>query len=1050
MTATGTDTVHDRVQRGLARLFVARPILAIVLNLLVVIAGFAALSAVDVREMPDVDQPVISVRTTYEGAAPAIVDQEVTQVLEDALHSLDGIASISAVSSTGSSRVTIDLADGTDIDVAANEAREIVSETVRSLPEDIDDPIVTKNDSDADPIIRLALLGDASIAEMTEFAEGVLYDRLSEIDGVAEVTVRGAQSNEFRIVATMPSLLARGLTFENLADMLESLRDDTPLGDVENTAQSITVRPASPVITTETIGQLPLDATTRIGDVALVQFVPEDADSAARVNGEISVAIEITRQSVGNTLTISREVNAALDEIRPAIPEGVDLIVTSDDGIYIAASITEVARSIGLATLIVVLVIFLFLRSPRGTLIPAVTIPIALIGTVAAIWLSGFSINTISLLALVLATGMVVDDAIVVTENIVRKRREGMGPLSAAVAGANEVFFAVVSTTATLAAVFVPISFLPGQAGGVFSEFGYVLAFSVTISSATALSLVPAMAALLDPGTPRAVGIQRPGHERSPLARSFDRAVDGAIRAPLVVLATAIGFAVIAAGSFTDLSSAITPDEDRGFFLIAARGANDATLAAMQDEVAEIDVRLSPYLETGEIAATQSLIGRGGTNNAFIVVRLADWAERERPQAALMAELGTVLSDIPGVTVSTRSPNSLNIRGGGRGLQFAVIGNDINEVTAAARTLVDVMSTDETFVNPQLSAEVVEAQMQVEVDADMAKLLDLDPAEVIETVGDMIGGREATSVFLDDTEVTLRIVPGGVPSIDDPTDLESIFVATDAGQFVPLSAAAALSTVVDPTSISREGGALAVTVQVNLGEGIELGEAVQTMQAIAAETLPSGTATTLLGEAAALNESESGMALVFGAAMLVVFLVLAAQFESFASAAVIMLTVPFGLAAAVMAIQLSGGSLNYYSQIGMVMLIGVMAKNGILIVEFANQLRAAGQDIDGAIRDAMRLRIRPVMMTMVSTVFGGLPLILSAGGGAEARIAVGWVIVGGLGFATLFTLFLTPVLYRHIAVVGAEPGLADRRLRSEVLGAGGGPVLADLPPVEET
>lgn len=1018
----------DQRKSGISTIFVARPILGIVVNLLIVIAGFAALMSVDVREMPDVDQPVLSVRTTYDGASPAIVDQEVTQVLEDALRSLDGIADMSATSSTGSSRITIDLSDGTDIDMAASEAREIVSNTIRSLPDAIEDPTVTKSDSNSDPIIRLALLGDASIAEMTAFAEGPLYDRLSEIDGVAEVTVRGAQNYDFRIVATMPSLLARGLTFDDLSEALETLRDDTPLGDVQNDLQSITVQPANPTVTAEAIAQLPVTATTRIGDIALVQYVTEDADSVARVNGETSVGIEITRQSVGNTLTISRAVSATLDEVRPALPEGAELIVTSDDGIYIAASITEVVRSIGLATLIVTLVIFLFLRSARATLIPAVTIPIALFGTVAAIWLTDFSINTISLLALVLATGMVVDDAIVVTENIVRKRQEGMGPLSAAVAGTNEVFFAVVSTTATLAAVFVPISFLPGQAGGVFSEFGYVLAFSVAISSATALTLTPVIAAFLDLGaTQKRLSDNRP----SRLGRGFSRVSDAAIKAPLVVLSVVAAFLVIAYGSFSTLPSAITPDEDRGFFLIAARGPTDATLPLMEEQAAKIEARLVPYLESGEVAAIQSLIGRGGTNNAFIIVRLADWAARERSQQEIMAELGGLLSDIPLVTVSTRSSNSLNIRGGGRGLQFAVTGADVDDITAAAGTLVTAMSGDDTFVNPQLSAETVEAQMQVAVDADMASLLGLTPQDVIATVGDMIGGVEATSVFLDDTETTLRIVAGGGPPIDDPTDLEAIFVATDDGAFVPLSAAATLSTVVDPTSIAREGGALAVTVQTNLADGIDLGEAVDRMQVIAQETLPAGTAITLLGEAASLVESESGMVLVFATAMLVVLLVLAAQFESFASAAVIMLTVPCGLAAAVVAIQLSGGSLNYYSQIGMVMLIGVMAKNGILIVEFANQLRAAGQQIDSSIRDAMRLRIRPVMMTMVSTVFGGLPLILSTGGGAEARVAVGWVIVGGLGFATLFTLFLTPVLYRYIAVFGAVPGHAERRLWSE-------------------
>ncbi|MEM7709511.1 MAG: efflux RND transporter permease subunit, partial [Pseudomonadota bacterium] len=451
-----TEPITDQTRAGLAQLFVSRPILGIVLNLLVVIAGLAALMGVDVREMPDVDQLVISVSTDYDGAVSSIVDQEVTQPLEDALRGLDGLDNMSSSSSAGSSRITIDLIDGTDIDIAANEAREIVSQTAGQLPDDVDDPVVSKNDTNSDPIIRMALLGNATIAEMTEFAEGPLYARLSEVEGVAEVTVRGAQNYEFRIDVAMPSLLARGLTLEDVSEALESLRDDTPLGELESGAQSISLRPENPEVSVETIEQVPVNGTTHISDIATVQFVPEDRDTAARVNGETSVGIEITRQSVGNTLAISRAADTALADLRPNLPDDMELVLTSDDGTYIEASISEVVRSIFLSTLIVVLVVFLFLQSIRATMIPAITIPVALVGTLAAIWLAGFSINTISLLALVLATGMVVDDAIVVTENVVRKRKEGMGPLSAAVTGTNEVFFAVISTTATLAAVFVP------------------------------------------------------------------------------------------------------------------------------------------------------------------------------------------------------------------------------------------------------------------------------------------------------------------------------------------------------------------------------------------------------------------------------------------------------------------------------------------------------------------------------------------------------------------------------------------------------------------
>lgn len=1014
---------------GMASLFVARPLFGIVINLLILIAGIAALATVDVREMPDVDQPVLSIRTTYEGAVPETVDQQVTQVLEDALSALEGLSYIESSSTTGESRITIDLSEGTDVDIAANEAREIVSATLRELPDDIDDPTVTKSDSNADAIIRMAILGDATFAEMTELAEGVIYDRLSLIDGIAEVTVRGTRADEFRVTLDMPSLLSRGLTVFDVSDALADLRDDTPLGALETSSQSVSLRVGNADVTVDSVGLVPINGTTRVSDVAFVQLVPEDRDVFARVNGQPAIGLDISRQSVGNTLEISKAVRIAVDELRAELPAGVDMIITSDDGVFIESSINEVVKSIGLATVIVVAVIFAFLRSARATLIPAVTIPVALIGTVAAISLAGFSVNTISLLALVLATGMVVDDAIVVIENIVRKRKQGMGAFAAAAAGTNEVYFAVISTTATLAAVFIPISFLPGQAGGVFSEFGFVLAFAVTLSSVTALTLAPVLAAFLDPGKPdakRAAVAEKPGA----LSRSFDTLMDGAIRSPLIVLAVAMGFALIAAGAAGTLSSSITPTEDRGFFLIQARGASDTSVEYLETQIAQVEDILTPYRQSGEVDAVQSIIGVDGGTSAFIIVRLPDWAERDRSQQEIISEVSRQLADVPGVQVNARSTNSLNIRGAGRGLQFAVTGTDVSDMTDAADALIADMSGDSTFINPQLSNDSVQAQYELRVDPDMSRVFGLSEAEIAQTVSAMVQGNVAVTVFEDDTEIEVNVVPGG-PPINDPTDLESIFLRLPDGAYVPLSAAATLEPVVSQSEVDRQGGSLAVSVQTNLGQGVDIGTAMARVSEIAASTLPDGMGITFTGEAATLTDGQAGMYLVFAVAFVVVFLVLAAQFESVASAVVIMLTVPFGLAAALLAISLTGGSLNYYSQIGLVMLIGVMAKNGILIVEFANQLREAGQDIDSAIRDALRLRIRPVMMTMVSTVFGGLPLILTSGAGAEARIAVGWVIVGGLGFATVFTLFLTPVFYRWIAVWGAEPGMASKRLTLE-------------------
>ena len=1013
---------------GLADIFVARPIFGIVLNLLIIIAGLAAYTSVDIREMPDVDRPVLSVRTDYEGAVPSTVDTEVTQVLEDALSALDGMSYIESTSSMGSSRITIDLSDGTDVNVAANEAREIVSGALRSLPDDIEDPSVSKSDSNADAIIRLALLGDASLDTLTQLAEGAVYERLSLIDGIAEVTLRGDRANEFRVAVNMPSLLSRGLTIFDVSTALAQLRDDTALGSLSSETQTLSLRVGSKDVTVETINQLPINDTTQVADIAFVQLIPEDASVYTRVNGETAIGLDITRQSVGNTLEISRDVGTAVEELQAQLPEGVQLLVTSNDGIFIEGSINEVVKSILLATGIVVVVIFLFLRSPRATLIPAVTIPVALIGTLAAIWLTGFSVNTISLLALVLATGMVVDDAIVVVENIVRKRKSGMGAFAAAASGTNEVFFAVISTTATLAAVFIPISFLPGQAGGVFSEFGFVLAFAVTLSSITALTLAPVLSALLDPGkTLGDAEAATPGA----LARGFDWVMDFAIRTPLLVLSIAIGFAMIAMGAALTLPSTVTPEEDRGFFLVQARGASDTTIDYLDTQVALVEDILAPYRESGQIETVQSIIGVGGGTSAFIVVRLPDWAERDFTQQELIAQISGQLSAVPGVQVSARSTNSLNIRGAGGGLSFAVTGTNLAEMTEAADRLTAAMAQDATFLNPQLSNNSVTAQLEVTVDDSAAGDMGLNSSDVSSLVRAMVQGDVAVSVFSDDVEVDVNVVPGG-PPIDDPSDIASMSIRLDSGAYVPLSAVASLETVVSDAQIERLGGALSVAMQANLGEGVDLSTAMDRVLTLSEEVLPDGMGITFTGEAATLDDSQGGIYMVFGVALIVVLLVLAAQFESFASAVLIMMTVPFGMAAALLAISMTGGSLNYYSQIGLVMLIGVMAKNGILIVEFANQLREAGEDIDSAIRSALRLRIRPVMMTMVSTVFGGLPLIVTSGAGAEARIAVGWVIVGGLGFATVFTLFLTPIFYRWITVWGATPGGSAHRLKAEV------------------
>ena len=1013
---------------GFSSLFVKRPVLAVVLNLLIIIAGATAYLGVDIREMPNVDQPVLSVRTTYDNAAPETVDTEVTAVLEDSLSALEGVQAISSSSSFGVSRITLELSSSVDINTAANEAREIVSGLSRQLPEDLD-PEVSKNDADADPIIRLALYGNTSLEELSRLAEDRIVPGLEGIDGIATLEVAGTQTNEYIVRLNMAALTGRGLTINDVSDALVSLENSAALGTLESDDQQLTLKLSSDDVLLEDVAGMRIDQYTRLSDVALVQLTAKDRTVFARVNDETAVAVNVIRQSVANTLSISQDVRAAVEQLQRDLPEGVSLVVTADDGVYVERALEEVMSSILLAVVIVVLVLYAFLRSWRATLIPALTIPVALIGTLAAIWLSGFSVNTITLLALVLATGMVVDDAIVVVENVVRKRQEGLGRFAAAAEGANEVFFAVISTTATLAAVFIPISFLPGQAGGIFMEFGFVLALCVVISSFVALTLVPMLAATLDPGrtgdTPTDTG---PG----PAARALLWLVDRALALPMLVMALAICFGMCSVWLYGSLGSTLTPTEDRGAFFIVARAPSGVSSNFTDGQVQKIEALIAPYVETGEVEAVQSIVGIGGGTSAFVIARLADWADRDRSQQDLMAELNRKFSSVTGLMVFARSPNSLGIRGAGSGLTAAVTGTDPDLLVTEAEKLVAAMQGQaDTFNSAQLSAESYAPEIEVTIDADLAREYGLTTSDIDTAISAMTTGIEAAEVFLDGEEVVVQVEPGGRP-INDPTDLNRISVRTAQGSFVPLSSVAEFKQVAGLSRVSREGGNRAVALQAALPQGVDMGEAAEALEELAREVLDDRVSIVFTGEAASLESAENGTYMVFAIAFLVVLLVLSAQFESLVSALVIMLAVPFGLGAAVVAIAVTGGNLNYYSQIGLVLLIGIMAKNGILIVEFANQLREAGASVDEAIRSAMRLRLRPVMMTMVSTVLGGVPLITASGAGAEARIAVGWVIVGGLGFATVFTLFLTPVLYRVLAPLAPVPGAPERRLTKEL------------------
>jgi hydrophobe/amphiphile efflux-1 (HAE1) family protein len=1039
------DSGPETQRAGATALFIRRPVLTYVLNLLILIAGFAALRGVEIRELPDVDQPVVTIRTTYEGATPETIDAQITSIIEAAVTRVAGVSAISSQSRYAQSVVTVEFSSATNLNVAASDIREAVSRIQRRLPEKVEPPTVVKADADASPIMQLAVSSNTmSVESMTRLVEDVVLRRLAAVSGVAEATSYGARAPIIRVAVNQVALASRGLTMQDVVTALARAGLDTPSGTLENRDQSLLVRTEAPVATAVDVAALYINGVTRIGDVANVRAGAATPTSITRLGGRVAIGIGIVRQAQSNTLQIAAGVRQAVAELRRELPQGTTISIISDDAVFVRAAIDEVVETLFIATAVVVLVIYLFLVSVRATLIPALTIPICALGTVAGIWLAGFSINIFTLFALVLATGLVVDDAIVVLENVERRRHQGMGLRAAAVLGTREVFFAVIATTATLVAVFIPISFLPGTAGKMFAEFGFVLAFAVMISTFVALTLCPVLATKLPErrrtaaGAPRPPSILNRAWSRIGLAAGgfYNRTLELALRFRLIVIVGVLAFAGLAYSIFLLLPQELTPAEDRAVISIQLRAPQGVNLGYMTEQVNRIEGILQDYMRSGEVTNILSFVGRGGTNSASVIAALAPWEKRKRSQQQIQAELQRRFSQVPALRATLRAPNSLGIRGAGTGLNFAVTGSDYQSMAKAAEALIAAIEQNRNFTNVQLTYDTTQPQLTIRIDREAAIKLGISLDAISTLIRTMIDEYTAAQIFVRDQVIDLVVTSGGRP-VNDPTDVETLFIKAKDGRFIPLSSVIETKEVAVAPSLGREGQRRAVPIRASLAQGYAMSQAIVDMRAAARATLPAGMSVSLLGEARTLEQSTQSGYLVFVFAIVIVFLVLAAQFESLVSATVIMLTVPFGLAAAVYAILLTGGSVNYYSQIGLVMLVGIIAKNGILVVEFADQLRNRGLAVGEAIREAARIRLRPVMMTMIAAVIGGVPLVIARGAGAEAREALGWIVVGGLGFATIFTLYLIPVFYSLLAGISKPRATEAQELDSELTAAAG-------------
>ena len=1024
MTRAGSD---------LPALAVKRPILALVLNLMIVIAGLGALLGVEVRELPDVDRPIATVTATLPGAAPETVDAEVTRVLEGAAARVSGVREIRSSSEENNTRIRVEFNPGVNLDNAASDLREAVAQVSRRLPDRVEQVTVVKADNDAEAVLDLAVSSDVyNQQDLTRLIENDIVPELTAVDGVATVNLFGARERQLRVVLDPIRLSRFGLTVSDVAAALREAPFDVPVGSFRSEDQQLIVRAEATAATPERVKDVIIRDQTRVGDVAEAFFAPADASSFTRLNGRQIVGLGVVRQARSNTINISDAVQARVAELDARFEE-LEIEVTSDDADFIRRSVEEVLLTLAVTIAIVIGVIWLFLGKFRATLIPSAAIPAALIGAVAGLWLFGFSINLLTLLALVLATGLIVDDAIVVLENIHRLQSRGVGRRAAAVIGARQVFFAVVATTAVLVAVFVPISFLPSTAGRLFREFGFLLALAVVISSFVALTVAPAFAARLD--------LTAGDEKRGPLRRTggflnaaYARSIKAALDRPWITAGISVLVAGGAVFAGANLERELTPREDRGAIYVWAGGPDGVGLRYMDRQADAIEAAFQPLVDSGEVTSLFTIVGRYDPNNVYVTATLAPWAERERSQQALIADVRPRLSDIPGVRAWAFGRNTLRVGGGGgrSGVEAALTGGDYQEIYTAARALADRLDAQsEILENPDISYEPTQPQLSIRIDRRRAADLGVPLEELSVTLRAMVDGENLVDLNVDDQAIPI-ILESESGAVRDPADLRNLYVRSNGGDLIPMSA---LTTIVEEgvaSELDRTEQRRAIELEADITGENTLAAAVAELERLGEEVLPEDIEMIFEGEAETLNEATRDLALTYAFALVIVFLVLAAQFESLTGPVVILITVPFALAAAVYALFFTGTSLNIFSQIGLVMLIGLMAKNGILLVEFADQLRAEGRSVREAIEEAATLRLRPIAMTLISTVLGALPLILATGAGAEARAAIGWTVFGGLGLAAVFTLFFTPVVYLGLARFGAPRTAAARRLAREL------------------
>jgi multidrug efflux pump len=1033
----------------LSELSVKRPVFATVISLMLVIIGLLAATRLPIRELPDVESPVISIETDYLGAAADVVETKITQVIEDRVAGLEGIAKITSQSVDGRSSINLEFDPARDVDAAANDVRDRVARVASQLPPEADPPEIGKVDFSAEPVVWLNLSSDSlNVLQLTDYADRELVDRLGVLPGVARIQLRGSRRYAMRVWIDREALAARQLTVADVEGALRRENVQLPAGRLESTQREMTLRTETGLNTAPdfqqlVIGRGPDGYLVRLSEVADVRLAAENERSLSRSNGVAGISVGVEQISKANTLEVAQHVRDEMERIRPDLPPGTRLDINLDRSVFIEASMKEVLLALLISMALVLAVIYLFLGNLRATLIPAVTIPISIIAAFVVMAAFGFSINTLTLLGLVLAIGLVVDDAIVVLENIYRRMEGGEAPLIASVDGAREIAFAVIATTVVLVTVFLPISFLQGNVGTLFREFGFTIAAAVLFSALVALTLTPMMCSkLLSGGSTRSRFSHVVEDFFGRLATAYEASLRRLMRRPWLVIGCTIVAAAAAALLLRSLPSELAPPEDRGMLFFGLTGPEGATLDYMDRHGREAEAIVRQVDTDSSIVRTVFRIpgGFGSTdlNQGRGFMLLTPWGERERSAEQIAQSLRGPLNNIPGVRALVVAPGGFSMNTG-TPVQVVLGGTEYADLVQWRDELMARMQQHPGFTNVQSNYEERKPQLRVAVDRNRAADLGVSLQTVSRTLETVLGSRIVTTYIDRDREYNV-ILQGRAEDRATPTDLDNLYVRSDrTGGLIPLSNLVKLNELGGPTRLNRFDRLRSITVSAALTPGYTLGQGLDDVQKIVKEHLPSSVRLNYDGQSREFKQSGGQLYLMFLLAMLVVFLVLAALFESFLHPFVIITTVPLAVIGALVGLWIYGMSINVFSQIAAIMLVGLAAKNGILIVEFANQLRDRGLDYREAVIEAAAIRLRPVLMTSLCTAFGALPLMLASGAGAEARQAIGVVVFYGVVISVVLTLGVVPAVYTLAARNTRSPQAIAKvieRLRAGVSQAG--------------